>query len=36
MGAVFDSFKIPGGMWVIVIGYAISFVALLLVKENKA
>ncbi|MDA8334113.1 MAG: MFS transporter [Peptococcaceae bacterium] len=36
MGAVFDSFKIPGGMWAIVIGYAISFVALLLVKENKA
>jgi len=36
MGAVFDAFKIPGGMWVIVIGYLISFIALALVKENKA
>ena len=36
MGAIFDAYKIPGGMWAIVIGYFISFVALLLVKENKS
>ncbi|MFZ0927929.1 MAG: MFS transporter [Syntrophobacteraceae bacterium] len=34
LGAVYDHFKIPGGMWSILIGYFPALVAVLAVKEN--